>query len=88
MAADLGARLRRGHDALGKGAGPVDVVVGECDLGVQDCCLVSETGARIGREQVADDSKLPPRRRPPGSIHRRVSQLQMHRDPDGGRAVT
>ena len=72
MAADLRTRLRRGQGALGEGASPVDVVVGECDLGVQDGCLGGEAGLRIGREQVTGDSELPPCGSPPGSIHRRV----------------
>ena len=81
MAADLRTRLRRGQGALGEGASPVDVVVGEGDLGAQDGRLGGEAGLRIGREQVAGDAELPPRGRPPGPVHRRVGQLQMHRRP-------
>ena len=87
MAADLRTRLRRGQGAPGEGASPVDVVVGECDLGVQDGCLGGEAGLRVGREQVTGDSELPPCGSPPGSIDRRVGQLQVHRDPAGARAA-
>ncbi|HJY71885.1 MAG TPA: hypothetical protein VJ347_08915 [Streptosporangiaceae bacterium] len=72
VAADLRARLRRGQGTVGEGASPVDVVVGECDLGVQDGCLGSEAGLRIGREQVTGDSELPPCGSPAGSIDRRM----------------
>ena len=81
-----GTCLRRGQGALGEGASLVDVVAGECDLGVQGGRLGGEAGLRDGREQVACDCELPPRGGPPGCVHRRVGQLQMHRRPGGGRA--
>ena len=88
-AADLGARPRRGQDALGEGTRPVARVVGgQGDLGVQHGRLGAEAGLGIGGEQVARDADVPPRGRPPGPVHRRVGQLEVdRRPPDGGVAT-
>jgi hypothetical protein len=69
---------------LREGASLVDVVAGECDLGVQGGRLGGEAGVRDDREQVACDCELPRGVGPPGCIYRRVGQLQMHRRLGGG----
>jgi len=54
---------------------------GQGDLGVQHGRLGAETGLGVGGEQVARDADVPPRRRPPGPVHRRVRQLEVDRRP-------
>ena len=67
-AADLGARPRRGQDALGEGTRPVARVVGgQGDLGVQHGRLGAETGLGVGRRAGRPRCRRAAARPPTGS---------------------